>query len=49
MQSISYTTEQKAICREESKRSNMVWNTMQQYYIISSFTFPLLLRFARKA
>ena len=49
MESISYTTEQKAICREESMRSNMVRNTMQQYCIISSFTFPLFLRFARRA
>ena len=48
MQSIPYTTEQKAICREESMRSNMLRNTMQQYCINNSFTFPLLLRFARR-
>ena len=49
MQSIPYTTEQKAICREESMRINMTRNTMKQYCIISSFSFLLLLRFARKA
>ena len=49
MHSISYTTEQKAICRKESMRSNMVWDMMQQYCIINSFSFLLLLRFARRA
>ena len=48
MHSISYTTEQKVNCRKESMRSNMVWDTIQQYYIINSFTFPLFLRFARR-
>ena len=47
-QSVPYNTEQKAICKEASKRSNMLRNTIQQYYIISSFTFPLFLRFARR-
>ena len=48
MQSIPYTTEQKAICREESMCINMVRNTIQQYRIINSFSFLLLLRFARR-
>ena len=48
MQSISYTTEKKAICRKESMRSNMVWDMMQQYCIINSISFPLLLRLARR-
>ena len=48
LQSISYITEQKAICREESMRINMARNTIQQYYIINAFSFPLLLRFARR-
>ena len=48
MQSISYNTEQKAICIEESMRCNMTRNTIQQYCIISSFTLPLFQRFARR-
>lgn len=48
MQSISYTIEQKVFIREESMRSNMVRNIIQQYYIINSISFPLLLRLARR-
>ena len=48
MQSISYNIEQKAICREESMHNNMARNTIQQYRIITSFSFLLLLRFARR-
>ena len=48
MHSISYTTEQKAIYREESMRINMARNIIQQYCIITSFICLLSLRFARR-